>query len=138
MPDPEANQTDRTLNEMRCAVAAIEAKKGEAVRVLDVRGKSTITDFLILATATSDPHIKALRAELDRALKENDVQLVGNERSVDSGWVVVDAFDFMVHLQTGEMRDYYELDRLWKDAEEISFSRENILRSTGESPLHEG
>jgi len=120
MPDTTTPESDEIIDELRCAVRAIEAKKGEAVRVLDVRGKSTVTDYLILATATSDPHIKALKAELDRALKEKGVRLIGDDRSVDSGWVVVDAFDFMVHLQTGEMREYYELDRLWKDAEEVS------------------
>jgi len=109
----------QTMDEIRRAVRAIEDKKGENVRVLDVRGKSTITDFLVLATATSDPHIKAVKAELDRALKEGGVRLMGNDRSVSSGWVVVDAFDFMVHLQTAEMREFYRLDQLWKDAEEI-------------------
>ena len=111
---------DRTLDEMRCAVAAIEDKKGESIRVLDVRGKSSITDYLILATGTSDPHLKALKGSLDAALKEADVQLIGEDRALGSGWLVVDAFDFMVHLQTEEMRDFYRLDQLWKDAPELT------------------
>lgn len=101
---------------MRCALAAIEAKQGEAVKVLDVRGKSSITDYLILATATSEPHVKALKSGLDAALKEVGVPLIGQDREAGSGWLAVDAFDFMVHLQTEEMRDYYKLDQLWSDA----------------------
>lgn len=116
MPKNSKSKTDQTLTEMRCALAAIEDKKGEAVKVLDVRGKSSITDYLILATATSEPHVKALKNGLDTALKEAGVQLIGQDREVGSGWLVVDAFDFMVHLQTGEMRDYYKLDQLWSDA----------------------
>ncbi|WP_269523822.1 ribosome silencing factor [Coraliomargarita parva] len=119
MPDSKPKPKLTTLDEIRCAVQAIEDKKGEHVRVLDVRGKSTITDYLVLATGTSDPHLKALKGELDRVLKEQGVQLVGEDRTVTSGWVVVDAFDFMVHLQTAEMRDFYRLDQLWKDASEI-------------------
>ena len=110
-----------TLGEIRCAIAAIEDKKGEAIRVLDVRGKSSITDYIVLATGTSDPHVKALKIGLDQALKEADVQLIGQDRSLGSGWLVVDAFDFMIHLQTSEMRDFYRLDQLWKDAEEVNF-----------------
>src|SRR5690554_1753747 len=112
-------KSDRTLDELRCAVTAIEDKKGEAIRVLDVRGKSSVTDYIILATGTSDPHLKALKAGLDEGLKKAGVQLLGEDREVGSGWVVVDAFDFMIHLQTQEMRDLYALDRLWKDADEV-------------------
>lgn len=115
-----SKQEDRTLAEMRCAIAAIEDKKGEDVRILDVRGKSSITDYIILATGTSDPHVKALKAGLDQALKEAGVELLGQDRTLGSGWLVVDAFDFMIHLQTSEMRDFYRLDQLWKDADEVT------------------
>ena len=120
MSKTKNSQTDRTLEEMRCAIAAIEDKKGEAVKVLDVRGKSSITDYLILATATSEPHVKALKSSLDAALKAAGVQLIGQDREVGSGWLVVDAFDFMVHLQTGEMREFYKLDQLWSDAQVLT------------------
>lgn len=111
-----------TLDEIRCAIKAIDDKKGESIRVLDVRGKSSITDYLVLATGTSDPHVKALKAALDQALKEAGVQLIGEDRALSSGWLVVDAFDFMIHLQTTEMRDFYRLDQLWKDAPEVLFT----------------
>ena len=118
----EQNKTEKcTIEEIRCAIAAIENKKGEAIRVLDVRGKSSITDYIVLATGTSDPHVKALKGGLDQALKEADVRLIGQDRNLCSGWLVVDAFDFMIHLQTSEMRDFYRLDQLWKDATEVSF-----------------
>ncbi|MGJ8638042.1 MAG: ribosome silencing factor [Opitutaceae bacterium] len=108
-----------TLDEIRIAVSAIEDKKGESIRILNVSGKSSITDYLIIATGTSDPHLKALKASLDAGLKDAGVQLIGEDREVGSGWVVVDAFDFMIHLQTQEMRELYQLDRLWRDAEPV-------------------
>jgi ribosome-associated protein len=116
MAKAKTSRSNRALEEMRCAVNAIEDKKGEQIKILDVRGKSSITDYLILATATSEPHVKALKASLDAALKKAGIQLIGQDREVGSGWLVVDAFDFMIHLQTEEMRDYYCLDLLWRDA----------------------
>lgn len=123
MSKHKKNIPEKTLEEMRCALTAIEDKKGEAVKVLDVRGKSSITDFLILATATSEPHVKALKGGLDVALKDAGVHLIGQDREVGSGWLVVDAFDFMVHLQTKEMREYYNLDQLWSDAQALTLSQ---------------
>lgn len=120
MAERETSIDPKTAEEMRCSLAALEDKKGEDIRVLDVRGKSSITDYMILATATSDPHVKALKSSLDGALKEAGVQLIGQDREVGSGWLIVDAFDFMVHLQTEEMREYYALDQLWKDAAVIT------------------
>ena len=87
--------------------------------MLDVRDKSSITDYMILATGTSNPHVKAIKAALDKALSDAGVNLLGQDREVGSGWVVVDAFDFMIHLQTEEMRDLYRLDYLWRDSAEI-------------------
>lgn len=116
MPETNNSIAETTRSEIRCAIAAIEEKKGESVKVLDVREKSSITDYLILVSATSEPHAKALKAALDAKLKEADVQLIGQDREVGSGWLVIDAFDFMVHVQTEEMRDYYKLDQLWSDA----------------------
>lgn len=119
MSTAKKKNKNTTLDEIRLAVAAIEDKKGESIRVLDVRGKSTITDYLVLAAGTSDPHLKAIKGNLDQALKKAGVHLIGQDREVGSGWVVVDAFDFMIHLQTEEMRDVYRLDQLWRDAEEV-------------------
>ena len=110
-------ETSSTLDEIRHAIAAIQDKKGESIRVLDVRDKSSITDYIILVTGTSNPHLKAMKAALDEALKDSGAKLSGEDREVGSGWIVVDAFDFIIHLQTEEMREFYQLDRLWKDAE---------------------
>ena len=119
MATSKKNQTNATLAEIRCAVSAIEDKKGEAIRVLDVRATSSITDYMILVTATSTPHVRAIKAALDKALSEAGVTLLGQERDISSGWIVVDAFDFMIHLQTEEMRDLYRLDYLWRDSAEV-------------------
>jgi len=121
MAATETKHTDSKLAEIRCAVAALEDKKAENIRVLDVSAQSSITDYLVIATGTSDPHVKALKSALSKALKEAGVQLIGEDREVGSGWIVVDAFDFMVHLQTESMRELYRLEQLWKDADVVEF-----------------
>jgi ribosome-associated protein len=102
---------------------ALEDKKAEDLRVMDVSEQSSITDFLVLATGTSSPHLRALRIEVEKALDSASAPIVGMEIPQDSGWMVIDAFDVMVHLFTTDQRERYALENLWKDATEVSVSK---------------
>lgn len=95
---------------------ALDSKKAGDLRVLDVSEQSSITDYLVLATGTSDPHLRALRVELEKVLDAAKVHIVGMESSPDSGWIVIDVFDVMVHLFSPDRRSHYGLENLWKDA----------------------
>ncbi len=99
---------------------ALDDKKAEDIVVLDVSAQSSITNFLVIASATSEPHLRALRVELDRVLKEAGTRLVGIDAETGSGWSVIDAFDVMVHLLTPETRDRYRLESLWGDARPVA------------------
>jgi ribosome-associated protein len=90
---------------------------------MDVSEQSSITDFLVLATGTSSPHLRALRIEVEKALDSAKAPIVGMEIPQDSGWMVIDAFDVMVHLFTTDQRERYALENLWKDATEVSVSK---------------
>ena len=94
----------------------MDDKKAEDLKVLDVRGRSPITNYFIIATATSEPHLHALANELDKTLKELGVKAIGREYSQGSGWVVVDGFDFMAHIFLPQQRGMYGIEALWKDA----------------------
>jgi len=112
----------RTANlpdEIVHVLEALKDKKAETVRLFDISEKSSITDYMVLATGTSPPHLRAMKDGLDKALKQHGVRTIGQERQPDSGWLVVDGFDFMVHLQTEDMRSFYGLDTLWKDGIEL-------------------
>ena len=122
MPISRRNSTNPLSTELDSALNALKDKKAENIRLLDVSDISSITDYIVLATGTSDPHLKAIKSDLDGALKTAGVFLIGEDRNPNSGWVIVDAFDFMVHLQTDSMRSYDNLDHLWKDANEIDVS----------------
>jgi ribosome-associated protein len=104
---------------VRLCCRALDDKKAGNVRVLDVREISSITNFLIIATATSEPHVRALRVELEKVLDAAKAHIVGIETSKESGWTVMDAFDVMVHVFDPEVRSRYGLEKLWKDAREV-------------------
>jgi ribosome-associated protein len=107
------------LDVVRSCCRVLDDKKAGELQVLDVSHQSSITDYLVLATATSEPHLRALRIELEKALDSAGVRLVGAERVQESGWIVIDAFDVMFHLFLGEVRERYGLARLWRDATEV-------------------
>jgi len=104
---------------------ALDAKKAEDIRILDVGEVSSITNFLVIATATSETHLRALRIELEKELDASRMRIVGLETAQESGWTVIDLFDVMVHLFTAERRDRFRLEALWKDSVEIPLS--NLL-----------
>lgn len=99
---------------------ALDDKKAGDLRVLDVRTLSSITDYLVIGTATSEPHVRALRVELEKALDSVKTRIVGFETARESGWAVMDAFDVMVHILTPEKRDRYRLENLWRDGRDVS------------------
>ncbi|MEO7797302.1 MAG: ribosome silencing factor [Opitutaceae bacterium] len=102
---------------------ALDEKKAGDLKLLDVSEQSSITNFLVLATATSEPHLRALRVELEKALDAAKVHIVGMEAEAGSGWIVVDAFDVMVHLFSADRRSQYGLENLWKDAVPVSVGK---------------
>ncbi len=104
---------------LQVVVRTLDDKKAEDLRVLNVRAQSSLTDYLVLATGTSGPHLRALRTELEKALDGANVSIVGMESTEGSGWTVFDAFEVMVHLFTAETRAKYRLELLWKDAFEV-------------------
>ncbi len=128
-----------SLKVLKLVVRALDDKKAEDLRVLDVRTKSSITDYLVVATGTSEPHLRALRLELERVLDAARVPIVGVENEEGSGWTVFDAFDVMIHVLTEENRARYRLELLWKDAAEVAVPallaprRRPVAGSTGDS-----
>ena len=117
------SKTPATMDLVKLCSRVLDDKKAGELAVLDVSAQSSITDYLILATATSEPHLRALRIELEKALDASDVHLVGMEIAQNSGWTVIDAFDVMIHLFLSEARERYGLERLWRDATDVPLSK---------------
>lgn len=94
-------------------VKALEDLKGVDIRVLDVRGVTAITDIMIIASGTSDRHVKALANSILKEAKAHGVRPLGIEGERDAEWVLVDLRDVVVHVMLPRMRDFYNLEKLW-------------------------
>jgi len=94
-------------------VDALEDLKGVDIKVLDVRGKSDVTDILVIGSGTSTRQIRALAENVREKVKQRGVRPFGVEGDQDSGWVLVDLGDVVVHVMLPETRDFYNLEKLW-------------------------
>lgn len=109
-----------TLEEqVKLVVQALEDKKAVDVKTYDVRGVSGLCDAFVVATGTAAPHLKGLVAGVQQAMRtagESSFRLSGDP---ESGWIVVDYVDIVVHVFSPEARAYYALERLWNGAKPI-------------------
>lgn len=101
-------------------VRALANKKGKDVKLLKTDGITVLADYFAICTATSAPHIKALADEVDKHLSELGEPPIRREGYRSGDWVLMDFGCVVVHLFLEETRDYYKLERLWSDAEQIN------------------
>jgi ribosome-associated protein len=95
-------------------------KKAENIVVLDVRKLSSVTDYFVIATGTSQPHLRAIVEEISSRLRdEYDLRPSRSEGSAGGNWVVLDFFDVIVHIMHTETRKHYDLESLWGDARAV-------------------
>jgi len=106
---------------LACARAADDIQ-AEDIRVWDMREVSSITDFMIVCSGSSMPHLRAVLREIARVITdEHGVRPVNKEGNPEARWVVLDFIDVMVHIMHTEMREFYGLETLWADAVEIDW-----------------
>ena len=116
MPVPELNE------EVRACCQALDDKKAEDIIVLYLGPESSLADYFVIATGTSDPHLRALVNNVEATLREHNVDCTASEKASKTGWMVVDAYDIIVHVFTAETRRYFNLEGLWRDARRIEVS----------------
>jgi ribosome-associated protein len=96
-------------------------KKAEDLLVLDVRKLSSITDYFVLASATSEPHLRAVVDEIrDRLRQDSGIRPRAVDGTLHAAWLVLDYFDVIVHVMRTEIRERYDLEGLWGDARRVS------------------
>lgn len=105
-------QTERLRD---LAVDALDDLKGKEIMVLDVRGNSNVTDFMIMASGTSDRQVKGLANHLIHKIKEQGVSPIGIEGERIGEWILVDLGDVVVHVMQPHIRAFYNLETLWAD-----------------------
>ncbi len=96
--------------------AALDDKKADNIVAYDVRGVSGLADCFVVATGTSAPHLKALISSAEKAMINAGTKAFRISGDPDSGWIVVDFIDIVVHVFSPEARQYYALEKLWDKA----------------------
>ena len=102
----------------KAAQIALDYKANDVV-LLDLRGVSDMTDFFIVASGTSDTHVRSVGEHLAEEMKKLGSPVYHMEGTTKGRWVLLDFVDFVVHVFHPTLRDFYQLERLWADAESI-------------------
>ena len=92
-------------------------KKAEHIAILDVREISSVTDYFVIASGTSQPHLRAIVDEIqDKVREDHGLKPVAVDGTLQTAWVVLDYFDVIIHVMRQDVRDRYDLETLWGDA----------------------
>ena len=92
---------------------AAEEKQAGDLEILDVSKTSPVVDFIVIASGESEPQLRAIAKEVDTRLRQHDVKNFRWEGVANSGWLVLDLGNIVVHLLKDEQREYYKLEELW-------------------------
>lgn len=111
---------DEFPSEVRLAVQAAFDKKAEQLRIFDLRGVTSLTEFFVICSGTNQRQNQAISDEVFRLLKEqNNRSPLGIEGYDKADWILMDYGDFIVHILSSQARKYYDIERLWRQAKEV-------------------
>ena len=105
-------------------------KKAENIVILDVRKLSSVTDYFVIVSGTSEPHLRAIVEEITSQLREeHGVRPLRTDGSIHGAWVVMDFFDVIVHVMRADVRERYDLESLWGDAKRVTARKSSITKT---------
>ncbi len=112
-------QDDKTVQEILTIIKkSLEDGKAENVQVIDLAGKSSIANYMVVASGTSNRHVAALAEATQMKLKEKGHKSI-SEGEEKADWILIDAYDVIVHIFRPEVREFYSLEKMWTMAKRV-------------------
>ena len=97
-------------------IKIIKEKKGEEIKIVDVKKLALITDYFVICTGTVSEHCNAISNSIEEKLKENGIKPFSVDRATDLSWIAMDYGDVIVHIMTEEKRKLYDIEKIWKES----------------------
>lgn len=119
---PNELENATSLEVVNAVVKILDSKKANGIKALKIDNKTIIADYFVICSGNSSTQIRALSDEVDYQLSRGGVPYVRLEGTDSNEWKVIDCHDVIVHIFSNEARDFYNLEKLWADAEEINIS----------------
>jgi ribosome-associated protein len=113
--------TDKILETVRKAAKIADDRKAEYVKILDMRSRLIITDYFVIIGAKNTRLTRRIQEDISVELKKNGFYAINSDGISEGSWILIDYNDFVIHIFTEDIRQFYDLERLWKDAEEIKW-----------------
>ena len=104
---------------LKTAINALEDKKGENIKVIDISGISVMADYFVITSGKNLNQIKAMADEVEDKLSKIGVEPRQIEGANSSGWILMDYHDFIIHIFNEDMRLYYDIERIWSDGKPV-------------------
>ena len=119
----EKARADSILNAVKTAAKIADDKKADYIKILDMRSRLIITDYFIIISANNTRLTRRIEEEICFNLKKQKLYPIFVTGASEGNWILVDYDDFVIHIFTEEFRQFYDLERLWKDSEEIKWDQ---------------
>ena len=116
------NRMNQALEMARVAYQALDEKKGEDIRVIDISGISVIGDYFIITNGTSDSQVRALVDNVEEKMHKAGYELKEQEGNNSGTWVLLDYGDIIIHIFDRENRPFYNLERIWSDGKDVEMN----------------
>ena len=111
--------TERAKEIVKIAYKALDDKKAEDIKIIDISGISVIADYFVIANGTNSSQVEAMVDEVTDALAKNIIHAERIEGIRSSGWILMDFNDVVIHIFSREDRLFYDLERIWRDGKAI-------------------
>ena len=126
-----ASSRETTLRHAQRAAQVILDAKGSDVLLLDLKDVTDMTDFFVIASGTSDTHVRSTAQRVEEELRKEGLRVHHEEGLQQGRWALLDFVDFVVHIFHPTMRQFYQLERLWGDAREVPVGQAQSVGQPG-------